>query len=61
MERLDYASNSDATDKTRRSKQNSKRKWREIEQIKEKHRLLQELKDIDPNSEYDEQHLKEEL
>ncbi|MBU2882981.1 DUF3545 family protein [Psychrosphaera sp. B3R10] len=35
------------------SKRASKRKWREIESIKEKYRLRDELKDIDPSMEYD--------
>ena len=61
MERLDYGSNSETTEKPSRSKQSSKRKWREIENIKEKHRLMQELKEIDPALEYHEQNLKEDL
>lgn len=35
------------------SKRASKRKWREIESIKEKYRLRDELKDIDPMHDYD--------
>lgn len=35
------------------SKRSSKRKWREIESIKEKYRLRNELKDIDPSLDYD--------
>ena len=35
------------------SKRGSKRKWREIESIKEKYRLRNELKDIDPTLDYD--------
>ena len=35
------------------SKRTSKRKWREIESIKDKYRLRDELKDIDPIAEYD--------
>lgn len=61
MERLDYGSNAETTEKPSRSKQSSKRKWREIEHIKEKHRLMQELKEIDPALEYNEQSLKEDL
>ncbi len=35
------------------SKRGSKRKWREIESIKEKYRLRNELRDIDPSMDYD--------
>lgn len=35
------------------NKRNSKRKWREIESIKEKYRLKEELKSIDPSLDYD--------
>ena len=35
------------------SKRGSKRKWREIESIKDKYRLRNELKDIDPAGHYD--------
>lgn len=35
------------------SKRGSKRKWREIESIKEKYRLRNELKEIDPTADYD--------
>ncbi|MBU2917286.1 MAG: hypothetical protein ACJAZB_000653 [Psychrosphaera sp.] len=35
------------------SKRTSKRKWREIESIKDKYRLRDELKDIDPMADYD--------
>ena len=35
------------------SKRGSKRKWREIESIKEKYRLRNELRDIDPSTDYD--------
>jgi len=35
------------------TKRGSKRKWREIESIKEKYRLRNELKDIDPSMDYD--------
>lgn len=35
------------------SKRSGKRKWREIESIKEKYRLRDELKSIDPNADYD--------
>ena len=37
----------------RSSKRGSKRKWREIESIKDKYRLRNELKDIDPALDYD--------
>ena len=49
MERLNYASYDDNQDKSNRSKSNKKRKWREIEAIKERYRLKQELQDIDPS------------
>ena len=35
------------------SKKSQKRKWREIESIKEKYRLKEELKSIDPSLDYD--------
>ncbi|GAB2997465.1 DUF3545 family protein [Psychrosphaera aestuarii] len=37
----------------RASKRGAKRKWREIESIKDKYRLRNELKDIDPSADYD--------
>ena len=39
--------------KTPTKTRGSKRKWREIESIKEKYRLREELKDIDPSLDYD--------
>ncbi|MGS0679583.1 DUF3545 family protein [Shewanella sp. 125m-7] len=51
MNRLDYGSALDldsVVEKPSRSKSSSKkRKWREIEALKEKHRLLKELQDMD--------------
>lgn len=49
MNRLDYGSTLDTVvEKSSRSKgNNKKRKWREIEVLKEKHQLLKELQDID--------------
>jgi len=35
------------------SKRTSKRKWREIESIKDQYRLRDELKNIDPIADYD--------
>lgn len=35
------------------NKRGAKRKWREIESIKEKYRLRNELKDIDPTLDFD--------
>lgn len=35
------------------TKRGSKRKWREIESIKEKYKLREELKAIDPSLDYD--------
>lgn len=37
----------------KRAKRGSKRKWREIESIKDKYRLRNELKDIDYSLDYD--------
>jgi hypothetical protein len=37
----------------RPSKRAAKRKWREIESIKDKYRLRDELKDIDPSLDYE--------
>ncbi|QLE84626.1 MULTISPECIES: DUF3545 family protein [Shewanella] len=58
MNRLDYGSALEDTVVERPSRtrsSNKKRKWREIEALKEKHRLLKELQDIDSsfNSELD--------
>lgn len=39
--------------KTPTKTRGSKRKWREIESIKEKYRLREELKEIDPSLDYD--------
>ena len=51
MNRLDYGCALDSVvEKPSRSRNsNKKRKWREIEALKEKHRLLKELQDIDNN------------
>lgn len=40
-------------EKTPTKSRGSKRKWREIESIKEKYRLREELKSIDPSLDYD--------
>ncbi|GIU02639.1 DUF3545 family protein [Shewanella algidipiscicola] len=57
MNRLDYGSALDDTvierPNSRSRSSNKKRKWREIEAIKEKHRLLKELQDIDSSFDYD--------
>ncbi|MCL1051560.1 DUF3545 family protein [Shewanella abyssi] len=50
MNRLDYGSALDSVVEkpaSRSRSSNKKRKWREIEVLKEKHRLLKELQDID--------------
>ncbi|MDB2385789.1 DUF3545 family protein [Shewanella sp.] len=49
MNRLDYGHTLETiVEKPSRSKgTNKKRKWREIETLKEKHRLQKELQDID--------------
>ncbi len=49
MEQLDYASvlNNVVERPTRTRSSSKKRKWREIETLKDKYRLLKELKDID--------------
>ncbi|MDR8524742.1 MULTISPECIES: DUF3545 family protein [Shewanella] len=49
MNRLDYGSALDSiVEKPSRSRSSSKkRKWREIEVLKEKHRLLKELQEMD--------------
>ncbi len=52
MNRLDYGSALEDTvieRPTRSRSLNKKRKWREIEAIKERQRLLKELQDIDCN------------
>ena len=55
MDRLDYGCALDEVverhDRSRGA--NKKRKWREIEALKDKHRLLKELQEIDNNFDYD--------
>jgi len=55
MDRLDYGSALDeVVERPNRSKGcTKKRKWREIEALKDQHRLLTELQDIDSNFDYD--------
>ncbi|WP_417760138.1 DUF3545 family protein [Shewanella sp.] len=55
MDRLGYGSALEESSETpSRSRGSSKkRKWREIEALKEKHRLLKELRDIDSSFEDD--------
>lgn len=55
MDRLDYGSALDeVVERPDRSRGSSKkRKWREIEALKDKHRLLKELQEIDNNFNYD--------
>lgn len=55
MDRLGYGSALEEVSETSsRSRGSSKkRKWREIEALKEKHRLLKELRDIDSSFEDD--------
>lgn len=55
MDRLDYGSALDnVVERPTRSRSSSKkRKWREIEAIKDKQRLLKELQDIDNNFDCD--------
>ncbi|EDQ00629.1 DUF3545 family protein [Shewanella benthica] len=51
MNRLDYGSALDTViERPSRSRSsNKKRKWREIEALQERHRLLKELQNIDNN------------
>jgi hypothetical protein len=53
MEGLAEVLENSARDSKQSSKKNAKRKWREIESIKDKYRLRNELKDIDPTLDYD--------
>ncbi|GGP40334.1 MULTISPECIES: DUF3545 family protein [Shewanella] len=55
MDRLDYGGALDeVVERPSRSKSSSKkRKWREIEAIKDKQRLLKELQDIDNSFDFD--------
>jgi hypothetical protein len=55
MERFDYGGALDEViERPSRSKSTSKkRRWREIEAIKDKHRLLKELQDIDDSFDFD--------
>ncbi|MGI2257760.1 DUF3545 family protein [Shewanella sp. GXUN23E] len=55
MDRLDYGSALDSVVErpTRSRGSNKKRKWREIEALKDKQRLLRELQEIDSNLDYD--------
>lgn len=56
MDRLEYSSISERADKTK--PKNKKRKWREIEDIHEKKRLMEELKSIDISLEHQDERLK---
>ncbi|WP_133406210.1 DUF3545 family protein [Parashewanella tropica] len=55
MGQLDYANVLDnVVERPTRTKSSSKkRKWREIETLKDKHKLLKELKEIDNNFQLD--------
>jgi hypothetical protein len=55
MDRLDYGGAlAEVVERPTRSKSSSKkRKWREIETIKDKQRLLKELQDIDDSFDFD--------
>ncbi|MCF1428840.1 MAG: DUF3545 family protein [Shewanella sp.] len=55
MDHLDYGSALDSVVErpTRSRGSNKKRKWREIEALKDKQRLLRELQEIDSNLDYD--------
>ncbi|BDM63657.1 hypothetical protein NFHSH190041_11090 [Shewanella sp. NFH-SH190041] len=55
MDRLDYGSALDSVvEKPSRSRSSGKkRKWREIEALNDKKRLLKELQDIDGSLDYD--------
>ncbi|MGI2178250.1 DUF3545 family protein [Shewanella frigidimarina] len=55
MDRLDYGGALDeVVERPTRSKSSSKkRKWREIEAIKDKQRLLKELQNIDDSFDFD--------
>jgi hypothetical protein len=55
MDRLDYGAGIDeVVERPNRTKgANKKRKWREIEAIKDKHRLLKELQDMDCSFDHD--------
>jgi hypothetical protein len=56
MDRLDYGSalDDEIIERPSRSRNSTKkRKWREIEALKDKHRLLKELQDIDTSFDCD--------
>ncbi|MDF0532905.1 DUF3545 family protein [Shewanella yunxiaonensis] len=54
MDQLDYGSALDLVEeRPSRSRNSKKRKWREIEALKEKHRLMRELKEIDSSFDAD--------
>ncbi|MDO6617525.1 MULTISPECIES: DUF3545 family protein [unclassified Shewanella] len=55
MDRLDYGGALDQVVErpTRSKSSNKKRKWREIEALKDKQRLLKELQDIDTSFDFD--------
>lgn len=55
MDRLDYGGALDEVVErpTRSKSSNKKRKWREIEAIKDKQRLLKELQEMDDTFEFD--------
>lgn len=47
MERLEFGYSEHSYEKPGRATRSSKRKWREIESLKEKHRLKKELQELD--------------
>ncbi|WP_144210118.1 DUF3545 family protein [Shewanella donghaensis] len=55
MDRLDYGGALDQVVErpTRSKSSNKKRKWREIEELKDRQRLLKELQDIDTSFDFD--------
>ena len=53
MEGLAELFESALVESKQRQKRGSKRKWREIESIKDKYRLRDELKSIDPSLDFD--------
>ena len=54
MDRLDYGSSIDSVvERPARTKNSKKRKWREIETLMDRQRLMKELEDIDSSFEFD--------
>ncbi|MDP2561306.1 DUF3545 family protein [Psychrobium sp. 1_MG-2023] len=52
MDRLEFSTSFDTPAKRGRPKGSTKKKWRQIEELKERHRLAKELSDLDLGHDY---------